>query len=306
MPPQPHDNVMGIEDGASIGLQPDYHLQWHEVFDRVARHVTLIPLKGIDMTYDYQQINITYSEAGPILDYPREQWSLQASAEPVQQRDIVCYLHGSLHPLIVRLCNDHFTVIVSTVILQPSSRDLKGLDMIPAQDAPSTPGWVDEIYMTREMSVADGKTNGRERYQQELISVMPNHHEGALQTTNRLRDMVLIIDAYRGERLPVSEDVVKAATANERNAWTWGIAAVCEALSKCLPMSEDVVKAPALNSGRAIMRELFEYYGDEFFDSTQLSPDAVAYEGYAGHRMIERLFRHYEAKVSQSRKYVIG
>lgn len=63
---------------------------------------------------DRQQVVITPKDAPGHMG-PRRKWTLQASAKSIQVGDLVCFLQGALKPTIIRLCKDHFSVIMITV-----------------------------------------------------------------------------------------------------------------------------------------------------------------------------------------------
>ena len=58
-----------------------------------------------------QQVSIISRSAAWDLGGKIE-WTLQASAKPIQEYDIICLLHGALKPTIFRLCKNHFAIIV--------------------------------------------------------------------------------------------------------------------------------------------------------------------------------------------------
>ena len=61
---------------------------------------------------DRQNVNIVSREA--VWDPGgKTEWTFQASAKPIQERDVICLLYGALKPTIIRLCKDHFAVVVT-------------------------------------------------------------------------------------------------------------------------------------------------------------------------------------------------
>ncbi|KAB8253517.1 heterokaryon incompatibility protein-domain-containing protein [Aspergillus pseudonomiae] len=310
-----HDKVyallgLSVEDADKTDLKPNYCLQWNDVFKKVAMHVFPVAvIKGrgwilgyVDSVeestskYGYQQINVNYNNTAHLLGYKDmwgTQWTLQASAESIQKGNIICLLQGAPSPIIIELCNDHFTVIVSTLKLQLGG-NIKTPDMVPAQHSFPMQERINDIYMTWTISLADKESNSGLRYQRELISVAPYYQEKVSEKVKRLHSISLIIGdiliqilekkdpegqigyllQHCGESLPISEDVVKAAAVNEGSSGSQIIQQLCEHFRKSLPISEDVVKAAAANegsSGSQIIRQLCEHFGK----SLPISEDVI-------------------------------
>ena len=132
----PRDKVyallgMSSDDPSKASLQPDYTIAWEELFQQLVKFVlskdvsvetsnqrAVIKSKGCILGQvssvrrdDRQNVNITSRKAAWGLGGKTE-WTLQASAKPIQERDIICLLHGASKPTIIRLCKDHFAVVV--------------------------------------------------------------------------------------------------------------------------------------------------------------------------------------------------
>jgi hypothetical protein len=63
-------------------------------------------------------------------------WKVQASAEPVQEGDIICLLEKAKKPHILRLCGDHLTVIAVSVASQENTQGtntLESLEFFPTE-----------------------------------------------------------------------------------------------------------------------------------------------------------------------------
>ncbi|KAF7945879.1 uncharacterized protein EAE97_004917 [Botrytis byssoidea] len=86
---------MSSEDPEKAGLQPNYETSWEEVLQQLVKFIL-----GI-------KPNIYTKYFGEALE-----WTLQASAKPIQEHDIICLLDGASKPSIIRLCKDHFAVVV--------------------------------------------------------------------------------------------------------------------------------------------------------------------------------------------------
>jgi hypothetical protein len=132
----PRDKVyallgMSSDDPSKAGLQPDYKISWEELFQQFVKFVlskdvsvetssqrAVIKSKGCILGQvssvrrdDRQYVNITPLYT-PGNSGRETEWTFQASAKPIQERDIICLLHGASKPTIIRLCKDHFAVVV--------------------------------------------------------------------------------------------------------------------------------------------------------------------------------------------------
>jgi ankyrin repeat protein len=132
----PRDKVyallgMSSDDPSKAGLQPDYKLSWEKLFQQLVKFVlgkdvsvetssqrAVIKSKGYILgqvssvkTDERQIVNIT-SRRAAWDSGGKDEWTLQASAKPIQERDIICLLHGASKPTVIRLCKDHFAVVV--------------------------------------------------------------------------------------------------------------------------------------------------------------------------------------------------
>jgi hypothetical protein len=122
---------MSSDDPEKAGLQPDYQISWEELFQQVVKFVlgkdisvntssqrAVIKCKGSILGQvssvsrdDRQRVTITVRNAAWDLGSEIE-WTLQASAKPIQEYDIICLLRGALKPTIIRLYKDHLAVII--------------------------------------------------------------------------------------------------------------------------------------------------------------------------------------------------
>ncbi|KAM0310603.1 hypothetical protein ACHAO8_007969 [Botrytis cinerea] len=122
---------MSSDDLEKAGLQPDYNTSWEELFQQLIKFVlsenisvevsgqrAVIQCKGCILGQvssvrkgDRQNLTIisrnTASDLGDTIE-----WTLQASAKPIQENDIICLLYGASKPTIIRLCKDHFDIII--------------------------------------------------------------------------------------------------------------------------------------------------------------------------------------------------
>ncbi|KAH6710941.1 heterokaryon incompatibility protein-domain-containing protein [Leptodontidium sp. MPI-SDFR-AT-0119] len=129
---------MSSDNPDEAGLQPDYELPWKDLFQQLVKFVlgkdvsvetsdgsqrAVIKSKGCILgqvsrarSDDRQNVNITFTSKNATwcLDDEME-WTLQASAKFIQERDIICFLQGASKPTIIRLYKDHFAIIVIAV-----------------------------------------------------------------------------------------------------------------------------------------------------------------------------------------------
>ncbi|TGO43697.1 hypothetical protein BCON_1056g00010 [Botryotinia convoluta] len=122
---------MSSADSEKAGLQPDYNTSWEELFQQLVKFIlgkdisvkissqrAVIQCKGCILGQvssvrrdDRQNLTITSRNTACNLGGTIE-WTLQASAKPIHENDIICLLYGASKPTIIRLCKDHFSVIV--------------------------------------------------------------------------------------------------------------------------------------------------------------------------------------------------
>ena len=123
---------MSSNDPGKASLQPDYDISWDELFQQLIRFIlgkdviiietsgqrAVVKSKGCVLGQvssvrrdDTQIVNIMslWNSGGEI------EWILQASAKPIQVGDIICLLYGVSKPTIIRLCKDHFAIIIIAV-----------------------------------------------------------------------------------------------------------------------------------------------------------------------------------------------
>lgn len=150
---------MSSDDPGGVGLRPDYEVSWKELFRKLINFVlgkdvsmeipndfdddsqrAVITSKGYILGQvssvrndDRQNVNITSTSkhaAWCLVD--KMEWTLQASAKSIQERDIVCLLRGASKPTIIRLYKDHFAIIVIAVTPLKESRSPKQLELSKA------------------------------------------------------------------------------------------------------------------------------------------------------------------------------
>jgi hypothetical protein len=135
---------MSSDDPSKAGLRPDYEVSWKELFQQLAKFVVskdvsvetfddsqraVIKSKGCVLgqvfsvkSDDRQSVNVTFSNTPLYLGDKIE--CLQASAKSIQEGDIACLLLGASNPTIIRMCKDHFAVVVIAACRMDSLRGI--------------------------------------------------------------------------------------------------------------------------------------------------------------------------------------
>ncbi|THV52588.1 hypothetical protein BGAL_0075g00340 [Botrytis galanthina] len=125
--------LLGMSSDApeTAGIQPSYENSWEELFQQVVKftlgkHISvrifsqrnMIQCRGVILGWvssverdDRQHVTIGSRPKVPVLDHELN-WTVQASANPIQKHDIIFLLYGASKPSIIRLCEDHFAVVV--------------------------------------------------------------------------------------------------------------------------------------------------------------------------------------------------
>lgn len=144
-----HDKVYALLGMSSNGMNsalllPNYMVPWKTLLQRLVRmilhegisvetwddrEISVIKSRGyvlghistvyIDKNRDHRQyVGVTFNERPKSLQYKKHygtQWSLQASAQSIRENDTICLLQWNSKPVIIRACQDHFTIIMSSV-----------------------------------------------------------------------------------------------------------------------------------------------------------------------------------------------
>ena len=129
---------MSSDDPSEAGLRPNYRVSWKELFQQLIKFIldkvisveipgdfdnnqrAVIKSKGCVLSQvssvrsdDRQNMNITFTSKNTAWCLgDKMEWTLRASAKSVQVGDIVCLLQGASKPTIIRLCKDHFAIVI--------------------------------------------------------------------------------------------------------------------------------------------------------------------------------------------------
>src|SRR5579871_2278330 len=141
-----HDKVyallgMSSDDLSKVDLSPKYEVAWEELMQRLVRFLlsedisvgtladkeaAVVKGKGYilgevsavhsDIAWNGRQsVDIVFKNISRQSENRGEwgaYWTLQTSAKPIQEGDLICLLKGTSNPAIIRLCNGYFAVIV--------------------------------------------------------------------------------------------------------------------------------------------------------------------------------------------------
>jgi hypothetical protein len=151
-----HDKVyallsMSSDDLNLAGLSPDYKVPWKILLQRVIKFIlseeasvetwdnkemAVIEGKGCVLGHvssvetdsarsDRQHVDIVFNDTPSSLRYKEkygDEWTLQASAQSIRENDLVCLLQGASKPVIIRTCNNHFSLIMIAVTPRQGAR----------------------------------------------------------------------------------------------------------------------------------------------------------------------------------------
>jgi Ankyrin repeats (3 copies)/Ankyrin repeats (many copies) len=132
---------MNSEDLRNAKLLPNYRDVWEELLQRLAKfllcdkisvetwsgkEIAVIKSKGCILgrissvqniiSLDGRQgVDIIFKDISGQLGYKKEwsaHWTLQPTAKPIRDGDLICLLQGASKPTIIRLRKDHFVIIM--------------------------------------------------------------------------------------------------------------------------------------------------------------------------------------------------
>ena len=130
--------LLGMSSDDVSKLSPNYKDPWEELLERlvkfllgekvsvetwVDREMAVIESKGcilgqvflVESGNARQTVTFKNTPGQPrYIENRGARWTLRASAKSIQRDDLVCLLEGASKPSIIRLCKDHFAVIMIT------------------------------------------------------------------------------------------------------------------------------------------------------------------------------------------------
>ncbi|KAF4624545.1 hypothetical protein G7Y89_g13625 [Cudoniella acicularis] len=236
-----HDKVyalvgMSSDDPHTAGLTPDYSVPWKTLLQRLIqyvlskeafvetwneRQIAVIKGKGCvfgrvaavendSARYDRHHVEVDFYETQP-LEYMTEfgaRWTLQASAKSIRNDDFVCLFQGASKPSIIRLCKDHFAIIMIAVTLQQSVQTKNGYSERQRPLA-STKSFPHDLLLVWNWEKSPGNLQDRARYETsvEVDTLVLENPQTASNKVARLCDVGLVLNnlgLYEAalERLP--------------------------------------------------------------------------------------------------------
>ncbi|RHZ45340.1 HET domain-containing protein [Aspergillus thermomutatus] len=336
---QPHDKIYALlglsADVDSADLQPNYGIAWHQLLKVATSHIfpkssiqtwegtesAVIKSKGWilghihsvaqDITGFGQRITLLLNDTAESLGYReiwQSEWVVETCAELIKDGDIVCLLQGRSEPSIIRLCNDHFTVITPSV--QPQQRNqTEGLK--PAlQIRRDIPG-LHDILLTLRLRLVEGGLESN--IPLGLMDMAPEYRETHTESELRLNHIALVvvgIAAKARNQNPKSRglenilgqsgtcnpviEVLKVAAANPGSYGDRIIQILLHQRHESLAVSEGVVKAAAgdpEDCGHETLRLLFQQRGESLPVSEEVVMAAAGNPGDCGHKTLRLLFQ---------------
>ncbi|KAK3346892.1 heterokaryon incompatibility protein-domain-containing protein [Lasiosphaeria hispida] len=236
---------MSSDDHISAGLLPDYSISWKGLFHRLVtslvgekasvetweeKEITVIKTKGVVLGWvskveghggwaDQQNIHIIFKDIPGHLGGERNaRWTLQASAKPIQDGDVVCFLQGASKPTIIRLFEDHCAIIAISVT-PTGDKQAEGADVDWPDLLRSRTAFLCDFLLVWDWEKPCGKPEDGEDYESLMNSRALQHateeSESHLHRAARLANMGLIMGD--SEKLEEAEKKVrKAADAYKR------------------------------------------------------------------------------------------
>ncbi|GES59754.1 HET-domain-containing protein [Aspergillus terreus] len=308
----PHDKLYALlglcsDDPSAPSLKPNYHLPWHEVFAQVITYILsrdctveiwperdtavikgqgyiLGQIEGVqDGSSDngQQRIDVSFSKAGQAMGYESRwgpRWVVQSSLVSIQKGDIVVLLRGVAMPTILRVCKDHFTIIM--IAAKPQEREDRGNqepEDPPRASVQEHP--LHHLLLTWELApTRPGTDTGRD-----LSDKVAEYREERLKDANRIYDMTPAIEEIALEVLKLKDSPISAM---ER---------LLLQIASYIPITENVMKVVAgTPAGYApdIMESFFKYRGESLSISEEVVKEAAGNTGSCALEMFKLLLRY--------------
>ncbi|KAJ6024105.1 hypothetical protein N7540_004902 [Penicillium herquei] len=215
-----HDRVYALlglcSDAQSAALQPDYNLPWHDVLKNVLSHIfpecsieiwkdmTPIVVQGKGRIIGHvhsvaqktslylgQHITVVFNKVAQSLGYQKlwvDEWRIQPTADLVREGDVITLFQGASKPCIVRLCNDHFTVISAAVM--PQQLGGEKANVTPKKEHDVT--GLRDMLLTWSFHSVDAESKPEES-RQNLIEKVPGFRESPSGPQSRSNQIVSVI-----------------------------------------------------------------------------------------------------------------
>ncbi|KAB8215257.1 heterokaryon incompatibility protein-domain-containing protein [Aspergillus novoparasiticus] len=318
---QNHDATVQ-HDKVTPALKPNYALPWNDVLKQVTTYLfggkcsvqtwpgsdmAVIQGKGWIFGYidsarriipedDRAYVSCVLNHTVDWLyskSFSSYEWILRAPEELIQEGDIICLMQGASTPSIIRLCKDHFEMVMTTITLLTRA---EGIYDFQSLEWHSKNGFLYDILLTWRIPQNGTENNIGLQDPVELIKKAPEYQECAYAAGTRLYNMAftvnnivqMTLEKYFAENrilvlerilfqcagdVPFSEDVVKAAAASCEEAAGRFMEYLIQHQGESLPISEDVIKAAAAGGGSSGYE--FIKYLTHYRDSLPISEDVL-------------------------------
>ena len=210
---KPHDKVYALLGLSAdpAALVPNYSLPWNLVFQNLANYIfpgcyvktwpetetAIVKGKGTILGhivsvredasgFGHQAINVLLNDTGRSLSHQAErevEYILQACGELFQENDMIFLLEGASKPSIIRLCNDHFTIITPAIALSQKQRG-SGSEMSSWMHF-STDGYFD-IVLTWNIPLAKDRNASRPKVPLKILHMAPEWKDDPSEALKRL------------------------------------------------------------------------------------------------------------------------
>ncbi|CAG7956284.1 unnamed protein product [Penicillium salamii] len=275
--------------------------------------------------YGRQSFKVVLSNTGHALgsDYlPKEDCILKGFTHSIQDGDLIWILQGASNPTVLRLCGDHFTVILPAIPRKDAQA--KPFEKTVEHNCQYPP---DDVVFTWGLPHIQEKTSTRPAKLAEKVS-SSNYHESRIETQSRWRHIELaILDIYSNARrdrafatdafknimtlgCPECVPLGKIAIATAANTGHYGLEIMMllfQEYGEKLPITDETVQTAAANTGpysRDIMNLLFENRGERLPVSDKTVQAAAANIGHNGPDIMKLLFWNRGEKLLVSDKAV--
>ncbi|KAB8256293.1 heterokaryon incompatibility protein-domain-containing protein [Aspergillus pseudonomiae] len=295
-----HDKVYALlglsADPITAALEPNYSIPWKEVFKQVVNHIfpecsvdtwndtetVVIKGKGLILgninlveesvsEFGKQNIEVLLNDTARWFGFNslwETNWKPQASAVPIQAGDIICLLKGASKPSIIRLCRDHFIVVIPAVT--PQQKQDKESSAVISQERLSRSG-LHDILLT--WKIPGAKTKSKDMFEvmsqlrrfktepieqllrqsgtkdsiiKELVRGSANKNKRHTQT---VPDHFFV---YQEKYLSFSEEMIIDVATNYGSYGCIIVEILLQYQRASLPVSEEVVKAAAGNNAEFV------------------------------------------------------
>ncbi|KAE8315313.1 heterokaryon incompatibility protein-domain-containing protein [Aspergillus transmontanensis] len=366
-----HDKVYALlglsaDNHNTIALKPNYALPWNDVLKQATTYIlggkcSVQTWPGMDMAviqgkgwiFGYiDSVKMRTPEddrayVSSVLNHTVDwlytqtrrnyEWIVRAPEELIQEGDIICLIQGTSTPSIIRLCKDHFEIIMTTITLHTRDERIPDFQSLEWH---SKCGFLYDILLTWRIPQNGAENNIGLQDPVELINIAPEYQECAYAAETRLYNMALTVNNIAklvlerrtfddGRGIPVlerifvqcagnisfSEDVINAAAKSCAKAADRFIECLIQHQGESLPISEDVIKAAAAGGGKSgyrLMKYLIHYRGDSLQISKDVFNAAVRDYGYIslfkpmGYEILELLLEHRGEDLPVSEDVVMG